>query len=216
MQDIVVKQESNQLIFNMAGQDVSLTPHSDNKFSSEAFPLVEFQKNSEGRPMTIKLVRPYGEITILDYDSGPADDTGPNRQEWQKHMALYSFDFHKFRMYSTPVIRNGHLFLLSTMNSKEYFLNEWKEDIFFTADGLNVAFSDVGFEMPASKWVRDDISVERIKKIARSNPNDIRVNKVSLAEYEEILRRTGLENEAAAVEKLKKDLYPSAMEENIE
>jgi len=212
MQDIVVKQESNQLIFSFGGEDVSLTPHSNTLFSSEAFPLVEFCKDSEGRPTIIKLIRPYGEITILDYDSGQADDAGPNKQEWLKYLGLYSFDFHNFRMYSAPTIRNGHLYLISSMNSKEYRLTEWRDDIFFTADGLNVSFSKNGFEMPASTWRRDDISVEKIKKIAGSDSHDIRVNEISLTEFEEILRRTGREDEANTIGNLKMDIYPSVSE----
>jgi CubicO group peptidase (beta-lactamase class C family) len=203
MQDIEVKQSSGQLTFSIGGQDVTLTPHSDTQFSCEMFPLVEFRKNSEGRPIIIKLVRPYGDVTLLDFDSGPADEAGSDKQEWEKFMGMYSFDFHNFRMYSTLEIRNGYFYLLSTMNSKEYCLTEWKDGIFFTADGQSVVFVDDRFELPASTWIRDDISVETIQHLVKSNPDDIRVNEISLAEYAEILKRTCRDDEAGIIEKVK-------------
>ncbi|NHJ14158.1 MAG: serine hydrolase [Candidatus Thorarchaeota archaeon] len=203
MLDIDVKNNDGYLSFNIGGQEVTLTPHSETQFSSQEFPLVEFRRDSLGRPTTIKLVRPYGEVTILDYDSGPADAAGPNESEWEKYLGVYGYDFFVFRMYSTPMIRNGHLHLLSTMNNKEFRLTKWRNDIFFTADGQNVIFNAEGFEMPGSTWVRDDISVELIRDLPKKNPDDIRLNEISLTEYADLLRRTDKEKDAKVVEELK-------------
>ena len=209
MLDIDIVLSMDKLSFNFGGKDIALTPHSENAFSSQELPLVEFSRDKTGRPSTVKIVQSHGEVTILDYDSGPADETGSNEPEWQRYMEVYSSDFRNFRMYSTTEVRNGHLFLLSTMNSKEYCLTEWEVGVFFTADGQNVIFRDNKIMMPMSTWTRDEVTLEMIQDLAKNHPEDVRVHEVSLAEFAELLKRTGKEEEAIAIEKLQKNLYSS-------
>ncbi|MHA1481153.1 MAG: serine hydrolase domain-containing protein, partial [Candidatus Thorarchaeota archaeon] len=210
MMDIIVSPENENLTFSFKGKQVILQSHSNYQFSSEGLPLVEFTFDESKRPLTIKLVESDGDITVLDYDSGPADIEGPNKSEWQQYLKQYSFEWAGFRLYSRPTIKNGDLFLKTTMNSKEYRLYEIGNGVFFTADGSNVTFKDDEFVIDGITWTVDDTSVDTIQKLASSDPDDIRVKEQSLSEFSEILEKMGQVDDAKVVDELKNKLYSKA------
>jgi CubicO group peptidase (beta-lactamase class C family) len=207
MTDIDISLKDGKLTFTYQGNEIELVSHSMTKFSSHEIPLVEFSLDEGDRPLTIKLVEPDGDISILDYDSGPADEKGPDRQEWRPYLRLYSYDGREFRFYCQPVIRNGHLFLISTMNSKEYRLYEYEDGLFFTADGGAVVFREDSIVIFGIEWKPDDTSVDQLKNLVDSNPKDIRIAMQSLNEMSEIMRRTGRIEESLAVDELKSRIF---------
>ncbi|MHA1217424.1 MAG: serine hydrolase domain-containing protein, partial [Candidatus Heimdallarchaeaceae archaeon] len=161
MMDINIELEDQNLIFNYKGEEINLESHSENIFSTKVFPIIEFLKDEDGRPVKLKAIDSTGRIAILDYDSGPLDEKGPNKEEWKKFSNLYRFDFSSFCFYSYAIIKNGYLHLLTTMGSKDFRLNEFRDNVFFTADGQDVVFEKDRMSMPSSIWVKDDLDVEK-------------------------------------------------------
>ncbi|MHA1446119.1 MAG: serine hydrolase domain-containing protein [Candidatus Heimdallarchaeaceae archaeon] len=202
MMDINIELEDQNLIFNYKGEEINLESHSENIFSTKVFPIIEFLKDEDGRPVKLKAIDSTGRIAILDYDSGPLNEKGPNKEEWKKFSNLYRFDFSSFCFYSYAIIKNGYLHLLTTMGSKDFRLNEFRDNVFFTADGQDVVFEKDRMSMPSSIWVKDDLDVENIIKLTEESPSDIRTNKQSLRELEEILRWIGKETEADKISSL--------------
>jgi len=177
-------------------------------FSGEKIPLLEFSLDVDGRPVTIRFFDNVGQITVLDYDSGPEDPIGPNRDEWQSYMGMYSFDHGTFRLYSAPVVKNGHLVLMSSMNNKDYRLIESDDGIFFTADGQNVIFKNDKILMPANTWTRDDVTVEKIRELHQKGIEDIRLRNPSLDEYVQILEKIRNDAGVKEIQKIIDELYP--------
>jgi len=213
MLDVDIENKNGFLIINLRGEEMPLQAHSDSIFSSEKLPLLEFQLDAEGRPITLSFFDMSGQITVLDYDSGPEDSVGPNRAEWKSYFGMYSFDYGTFRLYSSLVVRNGHLFLISSMNNKEYRLFESDNGIYFTADGQNVVFQDDLFLMPDLTWTRDDVTIEKMKEIHQKGIEDIRLREMSLDEYIQILEKIGDDEGVKEIQKIKNELYPKENDE---
>ena len=196
MMDINIELKDQNLMFNYRGKEISLESHSECIFSSKVLPIIKFFKDDDGRPIKLKTIDSTGKIEILDYDSGPLDEKGPNKEEWKKFSNLYRLDFSSFCFYSYTIIKNGYLHLLTTMGSKDFRLNEFRDNVFFTADGQDVVFEEDRMSMSSSIWVKDDVDVEKIIRLTEESPSDTRTNKQSLRELEEILRWIGKESEA--------------------
>ena len=188
--------------------DVDLVAHSKTTFSGKNIPLMEFQLDTNGRPLTVSFFDDNGQITVLDYDRGRLDLPGPNLEEWKSYSGIYSYDYGGFRLYSTPVVKNGHLYLISSMNNKEYLLTTSKTGVFFTADGQNVVFKKGMFLMPSSTWKLDDITVEKIQELHRKDVDDIRLQELSLSEYIQILEQIGENDGSEEIKKIKDERYP--------
>ncbi|MFX0095204.1 MAG: serine hydrolase domain-containing protein [Candidatus Hodarchaeota archaeon] len=205
MLDVEIKLKGDDLLLIFQGTETVLTPHGDNIFSSPKTPYIRIVQDKKGRPKTLKIINSKGIIFIFDYDSGPLDEFGPNKEEWKKYLGVYRFNFTDFCLYSAPMIKNGHLKLITTMNSKEFNLYEYKDNIFFTADGQNIIFQKDRIIMPGSIWIKEDISVEKIKKLIEREPKNILVQKISLQEFNEILTSIGRNEEANEIKKIIED-----------
>jgi hypothetical protein len=208
MLDVECQNKEGVLTVNLRGQEIALQAHSEVTFSGENLPLLEFHLDANGRPLTLSYFDNVGQITVLDYDSGPADEPGPNLEEWTAYSGMYSYDYGIYRLYSSPVVKNGHLYLLSSMNDKEYRLSRYESGVYFTADGQNVVFQDEMILMPASTWRRDDITVEKIIELHQQDVDDIRLRELSLNEYIQILEKIEDNNGAEEIKKIKVERYP--------
>ena len=213
MLDVDIEIKGGVLTLNLRGDDIPLRAHSETVFSSDKLPFVEFHKDDEGRPLTVSFFDNVGQITVLDFDNGPEDTVGPNRKEWKSYFGIYSHDHRTFRLYSSPVAKNGQLFLMSSMNNKEYHLIENGNGVYFTADGQNVEFQDDTILMPDSKWTRDDVTVEGIKELHQKGVEDIRLREISLGEYMQILEKIGDDEGAKEIQKIVNELYPKENKE---
>ncbi len=212
MLNIEIKLQEGQLTFNMQGEEYKLIPHSKRQFSSEKIPLVEFDLDESSRPKTIKLVQSNGRIAILDYDSGPMDVFGPNKEQWNEYSSLYKFHYNNICLYSTTAIKNGYIHLVTNIGNKVYRLTEDKLGIFFTADGQNVVFEANQLITPANLWIKDDISIEKIKRLLKENPEDIHVKKSSLEELLFIYKVTDQKEKTDQLKKIINETYPAAKE----
>ncbi|MGY5880214.1 MAG: serine hydrolase domain-containing protein [Candidatus Thorarchaeota archaeon] len=209
MLDVDIEHKDGILTINLRGEEIPLQAHSETMFSGEKLPLVEFSLDADGRPVTIRFFDNNGQITVLDYDSGPEDSFGPNRDEWNSYLGMYnSSDYGKTRLYASLVVKNGHLFLISSIGNKEYHLIEFNDGIYFTADGQNVIFKDNMILMPAMTWTRDDITVDKIKELHQKNVDDIRLHEHSLGEYAQILEAIGEEDKAEEIKMIMEERYP--------
>lgn len=94
--------------------------------------LLRFSGGTSGQPKYISKVH-RGET--YDYNDGPSDPTGPNREEWSKYEGRY-----EVIKYGKPVdvaivsVRNGYLYLDS------WKLTEHLQGLFFTAHGEALDF----------------------------------------------------------------------------
>ncbi|TFG28689.1 class A beta-lactamase-related serine hydrolase [Candidatus Thorarchaeota archaeon] len=208
MLDIDCESKDGVLIVHLRGEEIPLQAHSETVFSGEKIPFLEFELEPNGRPLTLSYFDNNGQITVLDYDSGPADEPGPNLKEWTTFSGMYSYDYGTFRLYSAPVVKNGHLYLMSSMNNKEYHLSPYESGVFFTADGQNVIFEEDKILMPDSTWKRDDITVDKVKELHRQNVDDIRIREISLDEYIQILEKIGDNDGAEEIKRIKEERYP--------
>ncbi len=210
MLDVDIEHKDGILTINLRGEEIPLQAHSETMFSGEKLPLVEFSLDADGRPLTIRFFDNNGQITVLDYDSGPEDSFGPNRDEWNSYLGMYnSFDYGTTILYASPVVKNGHLFLMSSMDNKEYHLIKFDDGIYFTADGQNVKFQDDTIMMPANTWTRDDVTVEKMKELHQKGIEDIRLRENSLGEYVQILKKIGDDEGAKEIQKIIDELYPT-------
>ncbi len=208
MLDIPVKFSDGKLVMSFRGKEMSLTPHSDTIFSSEKM-MVTFDLDEKNRPITIKLTDNSGRIDYLDYDSGSADEAGPDKVEWKQYSDIYKFDYSDFCLYSTTEVRNGWLYLITSLNNKIYKLSEHKSGIFFTADGQNVFFKNEKLIMPSIQWDKDEkISIELIKKLLQEDPKHRQVNKTSMQELLFIYEQTDQKEKAKVLKELLEKTYP--------
>ncbi len=208
MLDIPINYIDGKLIMNFRGTEMSLAPHSDTIFSSDTM-MVTFDLDEKSRPITIKLADYSGKIDYLDYDSGPADEVGPGKEEWKQYSNIYRFNYSDFCLYSTTEVRNGHLHLITSLNNKIYKLSEHKPGIFFTADGQNVFFKNKKLIMPSIQWDKDEqISVEKIKKLLQEDPKHRQVNKTSMQELLFIYEQTNQKEKAKVLKELIEKTYP--------
>ncbi|MGC9781533.1 MAG: recombinase family protein [Candidatus Heimdallarchaeota archaeon] len=153
-----------------------------------------------------------GRIAILDYDSGPMDVFGPNKEQWNEYSSLYKFHYNNICLYSTTAIKNGYIHLVTNIGNKVYRLTEDKLGIFFTADGQNVVFEANQLITPANLWIKDDISIEKIKRLLKENPEDIHVKKSSLEELLFIYEVTDQKEKTDQLKKIINETYPAAKE----
>ncbi|MBN1328590.1 MAG: beta-lactamase family protein [Candidatus Heimdallarchaeota archaeon] len=180
MDDIEVKLNEEKLVVILEGNEFELVPHSENQFSSEKLPVVEFEYNETGRPVTIKIVEPQGRVTYYDYDSGPLDERGPNRNAWKKLNSIYRADYTGVSLYSSTVVKNGHLYLATNLGNKLYRLYEYKDNLFFTADGQSVKLNEEQLILPGLEFIIDDISISKIKALMEEEKENIQIKKESL------------------------------------
>ena len=188
--DIEIKKEKEKLAFTMQGTEHLLESHSDTQFSSEKLPLVEFELDDTGRPKTIKMVQPQGRVTTLDYDSGPKDKFGPNKNYWKEFGIIYRYDYSGISLYSSTIIKNGYLHLVTNLGNKILRLDEHQQNIFFTADRQSVIFEENQIILPGSDWKKDDITIKKIKDLLKNDPKNIQVRKESLEELQFIYEAT--------------------------
>jgi len=205
MMDINIELKNEILCFSYNGEEIKLQSHSENIFSSEAFPIVEFFKDENGRPIKIKILDSTGRIAIFEYDSGPLDEIGPDKEERKKFTNLYSLDYGHFRLYSYVKIKDGNLYLFTSSGSKEFRLYEFQDNVFFTADGQNVVFEKDRMILSGEVWVEDNLDVEKNIRLVEESSDDIQTNKISLRGLEEILRWIGKEAEADKISSIIKD-----------
>jgi len=182
MLNIDVKLQDSKLVLFSQGKEFNLEQHSATEFSCKVYPLLTFDLDQSGRPITIELVESSGRITILDYDSGPEDAPGPNNRQWQDYSGIYRYNFGDIALYSTTVVRNGYLHLVTNLGNKIYKLSEYQPGLFFTADGQNVIFENNQLIQPSLVWAKDDITLDRINVLLDEKSQDIRVSKVGLGE----------------------------------
>lgn len=209
MLDVEIKILDRQLFFTTQGKEQKLISHSDTEFSSSEYPLVKFTYDTSGKPTTIKLIQSVGRITVLDYDSGPMDEKGPNKEAWKEFNKLYKLEYCGIMLYSSTIVKNGHLKLATNINNKIYQLKEFEEGVFFTADGQNIIFKDDKLFLPSSTWVVDDITIMKIRDFLKNEPKHIQVTKSSLEELLFIYEATNQNENAEELKKIIKETYGS-------
>ena len=209
MLDISIEHSDDKLKMNLRGKEITLQPHTETIFSTDEYAKIEFKLDDTGRPITIKLHDNVGNITYLDYDSGPEDRNGMNKKEWQNFSDIYRSYYSNFCLYSTTEVRNGHLFLITSLGNKIRHLEEFKPNIFFTADGQNVIFKGNKLITPMMEWEKDkEISVEKLTKLLKEDPNNKQVNKISMECLLFIYEQTKQEEKAKELKELIAQTYP--------
>ena len=79
---------------------------------------------------------------------------------------------------------------------------------FLQSRGFKLIFEDDKLIMIGIEWTVEDISVEMIKELVDSNPDDIRLGETSLEEYSEILKKIGQNKDAKLIDQIRDELYP--------
>lgn len=209
MLDVPVKYIDGKLIMSFRGIEMPLTPHSNTIFSSDKMKIVKFELDEKNRPITVKLVDNSGKIDYLDYDSGPADEVGLDKEEWKQYSDIYRYYCSDFCFYSTTEVRNGHLHLISSLNNKIYKLSEYKPGVFFIADGQSVIIKKEKLIMPMFQLDKDEeISIEKIKKLLQENPKHKQAHKTSMQELLFIYEQTNQKEKAKELKELIEKTYP--------
>ena len=199
---IQVEQENGSLGFQYQGKPNKLIALSDTEFTSDATPLIKFNLDKSGRPITAKLLPKNGDTTVLDYDGGPSDPAGPDKLEWRKYLGYYMFDFGVLCWYYAVKTINGYLFLLA--GSDGFRLQEYESGLYFTSDGQNVEFTENSMILPEGVYQREEPSVDKISELMKSHPEDIRLQEWSLDSLISILERTERHEDAKQIRELTK------------
>ena len=200
MTRIQVKHEDGALGFQYQGKPNKLTPISETEFTSDTTPLITFNLDETGRPITATLLPTNGYTTVLDYDGGPSDLAGPDKPEWRKHLGYYMYDFGVLCWYYAVQVVDGYLYLAT--GGDGFRLTEHASGLFFTSDGQSVEFTQNSLILPDGIYQRETPSAERIKKLMRDNPTDIRLHESSLDSLISILEQTGRSEEVNQIKKL--------------
>jgi CubicO group peptidase (beta-lactamase class C family) len=194
MTKINVKNENDALLFQYQGKPNKLTPISETEFTSDTTPLIKFNLDESGRPITATLLPKNGYTTVLDYDGGPSDPAGPDKPEWSQYLGYYMYDYGVLCWYYAVQVVNGHLTLAN--GGDGFRLKEHTPGLFFTSDGQSVDFTQNSMILPDGIYQREKPSAERIKELMNSSPEDLRLHESSLDSLITILERTGNTAEA--------------------
>jgi len=200
MVNIEVKHLDGALIFQWQDEPNHLTPLSATEFTSKTTPLVRFNLNESGRPLTMKMLPTNGYTTVLDYDGGKCDPHGPDKPEWSKHLGYYRYDYGVFCWYYAVRVLDGYLFLVTSRDG--FRLHEYEPRLFFTSDGQNVEFTRDSVILPDGVYIKEDLSAESIQRLMDSCPGDIRLHESSLSNLMEILEKTGRADEACKIREI--------------
>jgi len=198
---IHVKNENGVLIFQYQGEANNLTALSETEFTSEATPLIEFNLDEVGRPKTAKLLPKNGYTTVLDYDGGSSDLTGPDKSEWRRYLGYYIADYGVLCWYYAVKIIDGYLRLLT--GSDGFRLQDYDPGLFFTSDGQSVEFTENSMILPDGMYLKEEPSVDKISELMKFHPDDIRLHESSLDSLINILEETGRSDEAKKIRELK-------------
>ena len=200
MTKIHIKHEDGTLGFQYQGKPNKLTPISETEFTSDQTPLITFNLDETGRPITATALPKNGYTTVLDYDGGPSDPAGPDKTEWQRYLGYYMFDYGVLCWYYAIQVVDGYLFLAT--GGDGFRLTEHSLGLFFTSDGQNIEFTKDSIILPDGVYKREEPSAELIKELMRENPEDIRLHSSSLDSLINILERTGRTLEATKIKEL--------------
>ena len=215
MMNITIELKDGELGFAFRGKDVSLTPHNDTIFSSDTMPYIEFIIDKEGRPIKMKAITADGRLSIFDYDSGPVDKPGPNKEEWKQFMNIYKTQYIDLApLYTTFYIKNGYLTQFTTIGDKEFRLEEQGEGLFFTADGQNVTFKEDKLYTASYVWEKNEPSIKEIKDLLENDPDNILVCKIGLVDLVQVYKKLNRETDSDAIKELIEKYYPE--ESNLE
>jgi len=209
MMDIDIEFKNNGLSFNLQDKEINIKPHTRTLFSSEETPKVEFSLDEKDKPIKVKILTSEGRVLIFDYDSGPEDDSGPNKDIWKQYMGYYrTFYVDKYPLYTTFYTKNGYFTQFTTIGNKEFKLEERAEGLFFTADGQSIEFKDGLLFTPGYIWEKIEPSVNEIKQILDTESDNILVNKIGLEEFMTILDYSDRKDEALEIKELIEKYYP--------
>ena len=197
MSNINIQHQDGALSFQWKGEPCTLTPYSATEYASEATPLVTFNLDPSGRPLSVKVLPENGYTTVLDYDGGPADQEGPDRPEWGRHLGYYMYDYGVLCWYYAVQVVDGYLFLYTGRDG--FRLKEYRPGLFFTSDGQSVEFTEDSMILPDGVYTRETPSAEKLKRLKEINPDDIRLHPLSIDILTEILTRTGEAEEAKEI-----------------
>ncbi len=200
MSNITVENKEGSLIFNWKGEQSPLEAYSNGEFGSNKTPVVKFNLDETGRPLTATILPGDGYTTVLDYDGGPVDPSGPAKPEWVKYRGYYRYDYGVLCWYNAVNIVDGHLTLIKGRG--EMRLEEHEPGLFFTSDGQDVRFTEDSLILPDGVYWRDDLSAEFLRGLVKSNPEDIRLHGSSIESIVSILQNTGNHEEAKRVQQI--------------
>jgi hypothetical protein len=203
MTNLHVKHQQGMLSFQWQGEPNQLIALSGTEFTSEKTPLVKFSLDDTGRPTTMKLLPTNGYTTVLDYDGGPSDPQGPDKPEWGKHLGYYRYDYGVLCWYYAVKVVEGYPFIFTGRDG--FRLTEHEPGLFFTSDGQNVQFTEDSMRLPDGVYKREEPSIEKIRRLMETSPEDIRLHDSSLNSLVDILERTGRAEEASEVKNLLED-----------
>lgn len=208
MMDITIELKNDKLCLNFQGKEKLLKAHSKTLFSSENIPKVEFYLNERNRPMKIKMLTSDGRIMIFDYDTGPEDLPGPEKESWKQFFGYYrTFFIDLTPLYSTFYTKKGYFTQFTTIDNKEYKLEEKAEGLFFTADGQSIEFKDELLFTPTSIWEKFEPSIDELKLLLESESDNILVSKNGLEELMTILDKTKNVEKVSAIKNLITQYY---------
>jgi CubicO group peptidase (beta-lactamase class C family) len=205
MTKIQVKHENDTLGFQYQGKPNKLTALSETEFTSEETPLIKFNLDENGRPLTATLLPKNGYTTVLDYDGGPSDPVGPDKPEWRKYLGYYMFDYGVLCWYYAVQVVDGYLFLIT--GGDGFRLHEHTPGLFFTSDSQSVEFTKDSMILPDGIYQREEPSAKQISDLMKTTPDDIRLHQSSLDSLINILERTSRTVEAEKIKHIKEARY---------
>ncbi|MCW4013200.1 MAG: beta-lactamase family protein [Candidatus Bathyarchaeota archaeon] len=194
MSNINVQHQDGTLGFQWQGKPCNLKPYSATEYTSETVPLITFDLDETGRPLTVKVLPENGYTTVLDYDGGPSDPVGPDKPEWSQYLGYYMYDYGVLCWYYSVQVVDGYLFLFTGRDG--FRLREHEPDLFFTSDNQSVEFTSNAMILPDGVYRRENPSLE---KLMEAKPDEIRLHTSSLNSLVGILTRTGRIEEAEEI-----------------
>ncbi len=167
MQNIIL--EDGELVcYDDYGKKVILYPQSHTEFTSEEKHQIEFIFDENKKVSGFKWKTNFAAATFK-YNDGPNDIPGPNKKSWEKYTGIYEFYCYGVKGYHAIVINNGYLYLYT---HEKYKLEEYQEDLFFTADGEVLYLGEKGSHYGFKPLTKTQLDIEGILEDCRNEEHE--------------------------------------------